>query len=317
MLYWAVSFDLLKCGYFTISLTTTLPTTMRLPNISHYYWPTLPGFQAPLQGVDYLQDLTHTISTTWNSSHVIAHYNPSQYIINRMNYFAKQIYSMEKYATQTSLIAFMKEPCQHINITMDIIQRSTGDIYGYAFHHFVYHLTLKPNSEFTFTDYLLIEQRFIRFYLQSEVKCDAGDFVLLNINPTHPLMPGQDITMVTGKPRYLQENRFIKQMEDYRFIIMYDAFTVSWNEAKDICSNLDSHLPVIKSEDDRILLEQFLLGKTFRESTSSEYFRPPCRHNNGPYCGTYIGLHFRKTKGKTCFKGSLNPILAMLFKVIL
>ena len=152
--FWGVSVDLFKCGYFTISLTTTLSTTLRLPNISHYYWPTLPGFQAPLQGADYLQDLTHTITTTWNSSHVIAHYNPSQYIINRMNYFARQIYSMERYATQTSLIAFMKEPCQRINITMDIIQRSTGDIYGYAFHHFVYHLTLKLNSEFIFTDYL-------------------------------------------------------------------------------------------------------------------------------------------------------------------
>ena len=292
--YWSGSIDLKNCGYFNIYLDTTPSSQMIMPLTPPKLWTTLLPFRLPLQGSDLFQDLLHNIviSNQRELSLVVAHFEPSQYLFNTMDKVPSWVYSMPYYATTITLTLLSSSDFQEeAIITTDIIIRSTNDLYPYLYHRFTLQLNFTLSRTFTFTDYLLMEQRYIRILPHSSPASDG--LVQLKINPQEALPQFNKSQLnVQGMSSSSDQDLF----EDHDYIILYDLFHMSWNTASEICLNLGATLPVLTKEDTAKMLTSLLLGDTFRNDNGKRYIRTPCRQNHGPLCGAFVGLHLHNDK---------------------
>ena len=290
--FWTFFVDIMNCGYLNIHLNTNPPSRMILPILSPKQWPESLPFKLPLQGNDLFNELVHNVAISNRpESVVIAHFDPSQYLLNTMDIVPSWAYSIPSYATIISLKSVQSSDCNASLIIMDIIIRSTSDIYPHLYHHYTFEIDLSQRETFTYTEYLLMEQRYIRILPHSALTCDG--LVQLKINPQAPL-PRLNISRLKVKGWQLKSR--INFFEDHDYIILYDLFHLSWNQAVEKCKNLGGTLPVLNSEESVQLLTQLLLGDTFRNDNNRRFIRTPCRQNHGPICGTFLGLHV--TKGK-------------------
>ena len=291
--FWSTSVNLKDCGYFSINLNTSESSIMMLPIMPPANWPQLLPFQLPLQGSDLFQDLLHNIVIPKEQtiSPIIAHFDPSQYIANTMKKVTSWVHSMPHYDTTITLTLLQNSQCPELSLTMDNIIRSTSDLYPYSYHHFIIELTLTPMRSFTFTEYLLMEQRYIRILPQSLLTCDG--LVQLKLDPFNI------IPQIYFSPDAINEDLSIRGeilFEDYNYIILYDVFRLSWNNAITKCSHLGGRLPVVNTKEKEQILTNLLLGDTFRNDTTNRFIRAPCRQNHGPLCGSFIGLHLQHSK---------------------
>ena len=286
--FWSTSIDLSLCGYFNIYLDTTEQTQMFLPLTHSKHWLEWPIFKRPLQGSDLFLNLVHNIeiSNYETRSPIIAHYDPSQYIANVLNKVPSIVHTLPHYATRITLKLLPSSQCRELFIKMEIIIRSTSDMYPYLYHHYTVELKLTLLESFTFTEYLFMERRFIRILPKSVLTCNGH--VQLIVNPLHPL-PQINIKPFTVRGILLERNKELSV--DYNYIILLDDFHLSWNAAKEKCVRLGGRLPMINTEDKVQMLTRLLLGDTFRNSTKNRFIRTPCRQNHGPLCGTYVGLY--------------------------
>ena len=291
VIYWSTPVDL-KCGYFNIILRTTQLAQMSLPILPLVQWAKLLPFKLPLQGSDLFQDLEHNvaISNVQRKASVIAHFDSSQYIANTRNKVPSRVYLVSQYSTAISISFLATSSCSAMPLTMDIITRSTSDLYPYFYHHFALKLNLTMKQSFTFTEYLLMEQRYIRILPQQGLRCDG--YIQLKINPMHPLPQMNSPHIVKG--RLYESNKDF--FEDYKFIILYDVFRLSWNDAVKKCLSFGGRLPVINTNDKVQMLTRLLLGDTFSDENNQRFIRTPCRQNHGPLCGTFLGLHILDDK---------------------
>ena len=120
-----------------------------------------------------------------NRSPVIAHYNPSQYTATVMNKVPSKVHTLPHYATRIILILLPSSQWRELFIIMDIIIRSTSDMCPYLYHHYTVELKLTLMESFTFTEYLFMEQRYIRILPKSGIT-RLGHVQML-VNSLHPL----------------------------------------------------------------------------------------------------------------------------------
>ena len=289
--FWAVSVDLKKCGYSYIHLNTTKSSHMTIPLLPPRRWTKFLPFRLPLQGNNLFQELIHKILISNEQEHsvVIAHFDPSQYLLNTMGKVPSFVNSVPNYATTITLVSLLSSDCNVTLVTMDVIIRSTSDLFPYFYHRFSMQLDLTLMRTFTFTEYLLMEQRYIRILPYQPLACDG--FVQLKINPQQPL-PELNTLPLTVRGMFPSRGRQLFENHDY--IILFDQFNLDWNTASEKCNSLGRMLPVLHSETNVKMLTRLLLGDTFSQGKGRRYIRTPCRQNYGPFCATFLGLRLNK-----------------------
>ena len=73
------------------------------------------------------------------------------------------------------------------------------------------------------------------------------------------------------------------------YFIITGPFYTSWQEAAEICSTIGAHLPKIITDDERILLENLMLGSVFNQSRKVRVLIR-CRILD-LVCGVFLGLN--------------------------
>ena len=311
--YWATNNYFMQCGYFTMSIRASAGTVISEPQPDHTKWHTVPQFRVPIVGSDLDIPYAHTLRLTpnFNNNLLIAHTDYYEYEHLTLRFQFEFLYKFRKiplrhvdrlqpYKTMYYLTLESAEQtikCSQINITMKIIQQTTQPLFGHLHHYITLNLSIGVNSGFSYHELLLTNRRFI--ILQTfpiDNPCEA--VVMLNIDPKVPISSSSHfgLSQRVIYSHRLKSTDILTDFGTFDYILVWDtASPVSWMEASDICKELGAQLPVVTTEQTQEMMEKLMLGNTFR-ANGSEFLRSPCRHDSGPFCMAFIGLHFKSNK---------------------